>query len=97
MVMAFAVVSTAFPPMTLPGHVNVCPPELSWTMKKLMRWPADKLLTVEDVTFPVRVILKWLEIPALKVGVAENVTVVTAALTRLLKVVVPVHVLFALS
>ncbi len=60
-------------PVTLVGHTKVRDPVPSWQMLKVMSCPfVSDPLSVEEVTLPVRVIVKtWIvEVLTLNVGVA---------------------------
>src|ERR1700675_2376446 len=56
------------------GHANVRLPVPSCVMMNVIVCPAVALVTELEVTFPVRVIAKLFDTPALNTGVAENVT-----------------------
>jgi hypothetical protein len=74
MVQLDAVGSTSEKPTTLEGKTKVLPPVPSWQILNAIIWPATRVERVEEVTFPVKVILNnTLELLAgiLKVGVAE--------------------------
>ncbi len=80
-VQALAVVSIVADPATLAGQTNVCPPLPSWQISKAISCAdvAAVAVRVEDVTFPVSVIVKYCRAVlavTVNVGVAEYVTVV---------------------
>jgi len=63
-------------PFTCVGHTNVRPPTASWQIRNSSHCPASAPVRVEEVTFPVRVIVNILDWLASKVGVAEKEIVV---------------------